>query len=415
MRPLPDGFWRRHFRALWRGRRFPPAAALLLGLGLRLGYGLANAPAVLPSPDNYVDLAASVAETGTLALDGKASAWREPGYPVLLGGAFKLFGKSYGTALLLNTLLSTASLSLLWLVGRRLFGEPVGLLALWISAAYPPFIFYAAQPLRESCLLFAGTLAVWALCAARASGRPAAFAAAGLANAGLVLTHGVFLPFSLILVPISFIWFMRRSAFRPSAAYLAAFLVLYAVWPTRNYLAFGRFIPGSSLNLSTIMYANMIVPQELGGTDAEREIVARDPVFLEAGRLPKEERDAFFGKAVREKVLREPLRFARLVAWRFFWDEWRLVPRPRPYAHSYGLLWWTSLLSDGWIVPLGLLGLLLAFGRPPEVLWLYLLIGSVDAVYSMVLTMLRYRVPLMPWLILFAALSLRRGWEKAAS
>lgn len=390
-----------------------PAGALLLGLALRLGYGFVNAPAVLPSPDGYVELAASLAETGTLAMDGKASAWREPGYPILLGIAFKMFGKSYGTALALNALLSTASLWFLWLVGRRLFGEPVGLLALWIAAAYPPFVFYAAQPLRESCLLFVGALAVWALCEARASGRSGAFAVAGLANAGAALVHGVFLPFSLVLVPISFFWLLRRSALRPSGAYLAAFLALYSVWPVRNYLAFGRFIPGSSLDVGSIMYANMIVPQELGGTEAEREILAKDPVCREAGRLPEAERDAFFGAAVRERILREPLRFARLFAWRFFWDEWRLVPRPRAYAHSYGLLKWTSLLTDGWIIPLGLLGLFLAFGRPPEVLWLYLLIGSVDAVYSTVLTMLRYRVPLMPWLILFAALSLRRAWEKA--
>ena len=82
------------------------------------------------------------------------------------------------------------------------------------------------------------------------------------------------------------------------------------------------------------------------------------------------EREEHLGKAARELIRRDPGRYARLVAWRFFWDTWRLLPRKRAGAHSYSLIKWASLLSDGWIIPLGFIGMLMVRLRPTENLWL---------------------------------------------
>ena len=64
------------------------------------------------------------------------------------------------------------------------------------------------------------------------------------------------------------------------------------------------------------------------------------------------------------------------------------------------------------LIPLALLGLLWVRLNPPECLWIYLFLGSVNLVYSLVLTMLRYRLSLMPWVILLASVALCRLAER---
>ena len=74
-----------------------------------------------------------------------------------------------------------------------------------------------------------------------------------------------------------------------------------------------------------------------------------------------------------------------------------------------------SLLSDGWIIPLGFLGLLLSRLRRVEAVVAAAFIASLSFTYALVLTMLRYRLALMPWLIVFAAYALVRASEAGKS
>lgn len=387
---------------------------LILGALLRVGYGLARAPRAdeIPDPDRYVHLATTVAESWSLTRDGEPTAERMPAYPLLLGALFTLCAKSYALILLANVLLSVLALFLLYRIGRTLFSERVGFLAAAVAAVYPQFIFYAAQPLRETFTMTLSCLLLWALVSAR--GRPGAkrFALAGAAGALLALANSIFIPFALVLVPASFLlfpWKKRRDALRWAGIYLVAFLICFAPWPIRNRAQFGRWIVGSTVPKYSILYSYLIVPQEYGGTQKEIDILTADPVFQHAGKIAPAEREAFFRRAARKRIRERPLAFARLFAWRFLWDIWRPIPRKRSYAHNYTLVFWASLLSDGWIIPLGFLGMLLTRLRPRECAWIYLFVFSTAGGYSMFLTLTRYRLTTMPWLILFAAAMLARA------
>ena len=257
-------------------------------------------------------------------------------------------------------------------------------------------------------------LALWVLIHARRRGL-AAFALAGLANAAAALSNTVFLPFTLVLAPAAFLFVLEGGAVHASkraAAYLAAFLLLYSAWPVRNYLVFDRFIVGSTLGTGNIFYNYLIVPQEVGGTSREGEIRENDPVVQAAGDVAPEALDRYYWKAGLQRVRKAPASFVKLVAWRLLWDFWRVLPRPRAYVHSYDSIKWISLLSDGWIIPLGLLGMALARLRRPELLWLSLFVFSINGIYSLILTMLRYRTPVMPWIILFACFAAQELWGR---
>lgn len=371
------------------------------GLAARLGYA-AWRPASTSNQDNYRLIAESVADHGVLGEAGRPTAEREPAYPVLLGLAFKIFGKTYGVILGLNLLFSAVLLVLLYWVGGRVFDESVGLLAAAIAAFYPAFIYYAAQPLRETLMAAAGAAAVAALL-----WRPGA--AAGAAGAAAALVNSTFLPFAVVGAPLLMLW-LRRG--RP-LLYLAAFAAVYAVWPLRNFAVFDRWLLGSTAGAGTIFYVYQVVPQELGGTQAEADIVANDPVIQGAQAIPDIiDREKHLWRAGLSKAAENPAAFFRRFAWRLLWDQWRLVPRPRNYEQPYGLLWWASVLSDGWLIPLALVGLVLWRGKPAEAAVPAAFVLCANAAYALILSILRYRISIMPWVILFAAYALLRLRKK---
>ena len=365
-----------------------------------------------PSEDSYAVIAANFADHGALlGEDGKPTAHREPVYPMLLGAAFKVLGKNYPAEVALNLPLNALMVYALFRTGAALFGELTGLAAAAVAALYPTFIYYASRPRRETLLTLLSIACVAALARAHRRGGAKDAALAGAVNAVTALANTTFLPFGL-LAPAGFLWLWRqepKKALARAGLYWIVLAVVYAPWPLRNYAVFHRWIAGTAGAGGTVFYINQLVPSELGGLPEEKKIVHGDPVYQQSQGLDPIDVDRYFWKAGMARVRAEPLRFLELALKRFFIDEWRVVPRARPYESSYGLVRWTALLSDGWIIPLGLLGLLFFWRlRPPESAWIALLLLSYNAVYAALFSILRYRVPMMPWVILFCALTLTR-------
>lgn len=365
-----------------------------------------------PSEDSYAVIAANFADHGALlGEDGRPTAHREPVYPMLLGGAFKLLGKSYPVEVAVNVPLNALLIYALFKIGAALFGELTGLIAAALASVHPTLIYYASRPRRETLLALLSVLCVGALVRAFRKDRAEGAALAGGINALAALTNTTFLPFGL-LAPLGFFWLWRgdlKKAAARSLLYWATLAVVYAPWPLRNYAVFHRWIAGTAGAGGTVFYVNQIVPAELGGLPQEVEIVHDDPVYQRAQGLDPIEVDRYFWKAGMARAKEDPGRFLRLALRRFFVDEWRITPRARPSENSAGLVRWAAILSDGWIIPLGLIGLLFLWRlRPPESAWIALLLLSYNAIYAALFSILRYRVPMMPWVILFAALTITR-------
>ncbi|MBI4422436.1 MAG: glycosyltransferase family 39 protein [Elusimicrobia bacterium] len=407
---LLEGLEPKHRRAL--------AWVFAVALLLRLAYGVLRATGpseAIPSPDAYVDLALSLADTGAYSHQGAPSAVREPAFPLLLALFFKIFGKSYWTAFGLNCLGSMASLALLYSCGRMLFSAPVALTAAAIGAVYPPFIFYTAKLVRETFMGFWCLLGIWLALKARARGGLAAFAGAGASFSLAALTNTTLLPFGLAGAPAAFLVLGPRDwrlLARRLAVYGAVFAAVYAPWPLRNHRTLGEWILGSTSGGGVVFYVYQVVPQEVAGTEEENRIMDQDPVNQRLRGLPLAAREKAFWKAGFEKIRSDPARFGRLFAWRLaaFWSVW---PKPRAlYDHPYSLLKWISIASDGWIIPLGFLGMLLFRLRDPGAACFHSLTLSILLTYSFVCIGNRYRFPAMPGLVLFAAYALHAAWER---
>jgi 4-amino-4-deoxy-L-arabinose transferase-like glycosyltransferase len=159
-----------------------------------------------------------------------------PLYPTVLAGWSLLGGDSVLAQRSLGALFGAITIVLIALIGKRIGGERVGLIAAGIAALYPLFVAADGAPMSESLygLLIAASLLVALRLHEHKSVRLAAALGALIALAALTRSEALLL-LVLVGLPLTF----RR--WRAALALLAACAVVLAPWTIRNWSAFDRF------------------------------------------------------------------------------------------------------------------------------------------------------------------------------
>ena len=134
--------------------------------------------------------------------DQGLTAYYPPGYPLVLGGAVWLARlvlpgtvSAFDVAVWLNVALSVATIGLVFVLGRRLAGPAVGLVAAGIWAVWPNLVFHSGIVLTETLFLFLLVLLLIVLLGdRRGAGRP------GVAR---LVAVGVLFGLVLLVRPVS--------------------------------------------------------------------------------------------------------------------------------------------------------------------------------------------------------------------
>jgi 4-amino-4-deoxy-L-arabinose transferase-like glycosyltransferase len=205
---------------------------------------------------------------GYVDLDGSPVVRWMPGWPLLLGGLYRLFGTSPLVAMLANAVLDAATAALVGVLGARLFRRKIGLVAGGLYAFWPGMVFLCATHMSESLfnLLLVGTLLLTTVACGAGSRRTLWFAAAGLCLGGAAMVKAEPLMMSPALLLT--LWIGRRSRADFLRAAAAFFLVTAAVltpWTIRNWVAFDRFLPTAASGGIGVYLANH--PGATGGQD----------------------------------------------------------------------------------------------------------------------------------------------------
>jgi 4-amino-4-deoxy-L-arabinose transferase-like glycosyltransferase len=356
--------------------------------------------------DYYVTFALSVLKRGEYAfLPGVPSVQISPLFPLWIASLFFVFGEHPFLILLANCALSVATGVILYLLGRRLFSERAGLIALALWAVYPYAIYYCAWTYRESFLVFLAVAMVWLLTEFFDRQTDLAAAAAGVCGGLMGLAN----PSGLIFIGLSPLALMLRDARASRPRLLAVFYLClglsYSPWVVRNYLAFRKPIV-TNLHGGMNLYYGVMIPSDDLGT--EREVLFRktDPLEKQAEELfaagRESEANELYKAASRREIRRAPLHYLRTCFDRFV-KFWRFVPYRRAYGVDYSKLFWASLLSDGLFIPLGLAGFLVFRRRWRELLPLSAIVLLWPSAYYLVYAIIRFRMPVMPVLILMTA------------
>jgi 4-amino-4-deoxy-L-arabinose transferase-like glycosyltransferase len=311
---------------------------------------------------------------------------------------------------------------LVYLLGRRLGGPAVGILAALLAAIYPTFIDNSEQILSEPLAAFTLTTAVLGFLWASDPGRrPWAWLLPGAALGATALARPEYLPFAAVFALIALIRIGRRRSYRSgfacAALLLAAFAAVLAPWTVRNYLVLDRFVPvttggGKALFVATYLpgkgrqlpVKRTLIKRFTGKQDVtDREVAQtqmKDLLDRVARKYPDMERDAALARIGREnfrKYFRErPFAYMRMVATKM-WNIWRRGSGP-------------TMRAGGWIVfhyamlALAVTALvLLALRRRWEAIPIGLLIGGITVLGGLLLAVPRRNVPLMPLVLTLAA------------
>jgi 4-amino-4-deoxy-L-arabinose transferase-like glycosyltransferase len=176
---------------------------------------------------------------GFVHLDGRATAFWPPGYPLLMAGVYAVLGDAARNALLLNAFLGTGTVLLVYLIGRQAFGRTAGLAGAAITACFPSLIFFAGVTLSETAFTFFMLLGVHLVLREAAAQRQrrnlALLLPAGLALGFAALIRGQALLLPLVLVPF---WWRSGLGWPAVGDRLVAVMLgvalFVAPWTVRN-------------------------------------------------------------------------------------------------------------------------------------------------------------------------------------
>ncbi|MCU0236102.1 MAG: tetratricopeptide repeat protein [Acidobacteria bacterium] len=354
--------------------------------------------------------------------------FQPPLYPYFLGLLYALFGRDLLLVRLVQMALGTANVWLLYLLGGRLFDRRVGFAAALAFAMYGTMLFYEGELLAPVLIVFLNLLlALAAIATVDSPSLPRALLAGVLLGLSS-LAMSVILPMALV-IPAYAGWRWRRAPARPKAgralALLAAFaagmLLVIAPVTWRNWRISHEFVPistngGINFYLST-------------GRDFERKTAIRpgyewEELLTEPIRLgihTASGHSAYFMNKALGLIAADPAGYAGLLLKKLsLFANGNEIMRDqdiypfRQYSPLLSLLVWKKWLAFpyGLLLPLALLGMMLALRcrAPGAALPLAFILSHVVVLLAFFITA-RYRLNILPFLVLFAAYGALRMWD----
>jgi 4-amino-4-deoxy-L-arabinose transferase-like glycosyltransferase len=393
------------------------AGIVLLALVLRLLHVWQMSASPLfadPAVDaaTYVEYATHLAAGQWLGW-GQGPFWQPPLYPYVLALVKLVFADSFFYAVrFLQAVMGALSCLLVYRIGRRLFAPGIGAIAAFAAAAYGPLIYFDARLLPTGLATFLGLLGL------------------------LLLLYAVEHPLKRLFLAAGMVWGTAALAVATMLALvpLAAGWLAYRYWhlADRGRVWIGIFLVGVALPIVPVTLYNDIVGEDAvlisynGGVnffignnaDSEQTLAIRpgwewEELVAEPLRQgitrPSAKSSYFYDRAfafIRDK----PVDYIGLLAHKtiqfcsgdeigrnqeiYYW---------RKYSSVLALsLWkWGLAFPFGLVGPLALIGLLVHIRRQGLTLPFVFVLGYSFAVLVFFVAS-RYRVPVVPLLLLFA-------------
>jgi 4-amino-4-deoxy-L-arabinose transferase-like glycosyltransferase len=390
-----------------------------------------NAPHVeYEAPDLWLGIARNLVSGQGYSLPRYAdspTAKRGPTVVFFFAAVLWLAGDSLRSIVIAQSLADAGTALLLYLISMQIFHDRrVALIAALLFALYGSGLVYTFRPWSEPVftLFLAGFTwsFLWSL------DQPALwrFSLCGGLLGLTVLARPVMQFYPLAVFPLLW-WTLDRSwrqVFMRFAVFCFAFAIILLPWVVRNYLVFHAFIPGSSYSGMAFYQSNFTLGQPdylRYRTTKKAEVALRETLEARFGPAPANLTLTSYAKAkglneyqvdhiaFREaiKAIRTyPVRYvmASLVRLARFWFGSRFVN----LVQGRGSLWsYPVPVANGVLLGLATVGLVCFRGTSLRlVLPLIILVAYNSVVYAGTQAIARYSVPVMPYVMVFAAFTI---------
>ena len=383
---------------------------------------------ILEAPfDNtlYLQLARNLADGyGFVGVpNGDSILWRTPGYPAVLSLVMLIFGKENFLAIICFQSLidSCVGLVLVW-IGKNLGSVSVGVLGAVLYVLYPLGAYYTLRGQPESlfALAFVAVVAcVWFISIQKSQPPIRLFVVLGCLVGFATLIKAV----GLLLLPVCvfiLLIYGKVHVFKkivPGLCVLLGFCIIAAPWTIRNYLVSGDFIPvatggGYSLWVGYNRISDGREEGELQEPVLAKYIAAREAV-ASPFRVGEEERsvppgymrpvhispdlDAAF-KDVAVKEIISDIPGALILVVKKMGRLWFSIFRTtNQWAQIYVYFLQVPILL------FALIGVMSLWRRNVKTAGLWLPILGLTFFYGLIVSTLRYSMPLMSVVLLFSA------------
>lgn len=347
--------------------------------------------------------------------------YQAPLYPYFLGVIYATLGDGPLVVRICQALIGAISCVMLALAGRRFFSRSAGIVAGLLLGIYPPAIFFDGLIQKSVLDVFLLSLILWIISILATKPRVGLCGCMGLAVGFLVMAREN----AMVFVAVILIWLLvnNRNLGRRSLIYAGIFLfgvsmVLFPV-AARNQAV------GDEFHLTTSQFGpNFFIGnnEKADGTYNALRYGRGSPRFerQDATELaeqalgrklrPAEVSSYWTGLAV-DYITSYPGQWLGLIGKKtmLLFDATERVDSEGMYAHaqwSTGLRWLGYTFHFGVLVPMAALGMWITWPKR-RILWLlYLMMAVYAASVLLFYVFARYRYPLVPFLMLFAAAGL---------
>lgn len=351
--------------------------------------------------------------------------YQAPLYPYCLALIESVAGPGPAPIRAVQCVLGAVSCGFLYLAGRKLLSHRIGAVAGVLLALYPPAIFFDSIVQKASLGGLLTVLVIWLVARVRDDARWSRVFALGAVQGLLMLTREE----TLLLVPILLAWIVWTSRSEPTrtrvlvpAALLAGLALTLAPVALRNRAVGGEFALTTSQAGTNFYIGNnsaatgIYAPLRPGrsNTQFERED-AVELAEIAAGRTltPSEVSAHWFGESWRW-IRAEPLAWLRLLGKKALLTsnayevaDGEDIDYYREYSTLLDVL--SRVLHMGTIMPLAAAGIVLLGARRRELAIVLALAATLFAGVVLFYVMARYRYPIVPFALLFAAVALVEG------
>ena len=357
---------------------------------------------------------------------------RMPGFPAVLALSMKLFGESPFAARCLLALVGTAACGAVYLLGRQLFDERIGLIACGLTAISPVMAGFSVLLLSETLFALTLTLNLW--CAAKwLDGKVTRSVSEEVETSDPRLRIGLLWPIAtgvgvaittlvrpswlmagpLLAVMVIALSFRKKdSGHRPSAygrrlevvVMLVGLFATLLPWAWRNHSVCGHWV-FTTLWSGPSLYDGL---NPVANGDSNMAFFDDDNLMA---KMPEWDVDQHYKHAAWQFARQNPGRAIELTFLKL-WRYWK----PWPSAEQFGGIG-PALLVAGFFIPVSVLAIR-GWWIVRSRLWVWLLtLGPIiyfAAIHSVFVGSLRYRLPAEYPLCVLAAIGLV-GWKSGKS
>jgi len=320
--------------------------------------------------------------------------FRPPLYPLFLS-LFYGMGCSLITIRIIQVIISSFTVLLIYITGKKIFGEKVGFISAIISVLYPFFIFYTGFILTETLFIFLIVVTIYFYILTLESDK---YEIKYLIQCGIYsglssLCRPTIEPFFLIFL---LFLLMEKANFKIKIKKIliasSFFILTLSPWIIRNYVIFKKFIPATTMGGWVFWEGNN--PKSEGGPCS----------YFPKNILKMEEtkRNSYLYSLAIEEIKKNPKRFIWLL-YNKFKRFWNIVPNASQFQKLFYRI--ISILSFGLLLPFFIIGFFLSLKKKKGLI-IHAFIVYFTAFHIVFLASIRYRVAIEPFYIIFAVYGL---------